>query len=214
MKKWLPILVLVAGLGSSFSFTQVEPSGRIRDPLERSIESIRSNIPEPSLKEFAQSCAVEILPPSLKFAKNLGKGWLPASDLVIEPPKSSKELSFLAAVWSKNDWTLLEIWSYSNDLHSEVNTYSCYSNLKVQRVESIEWDWARDKNSGRTDWAHTRWWERDPDGRMKQVRSEFIDKFGQPTPKPASHNARSMFLDWTPTFAPLNELKLPPSLLR
>ena len=210
MNRLLQVLALLAGLGSSFSFAQ---GTQQKDPFNRYLVGIKSNQPEAALVRFADECGVDVS----KVQPRFGVG--PGSSLTLVP-NLAKGLRSLytdfystAEVWVESNRVLVEYWANSDDVGSEVRYYKCFVNGKLMLAEVIEWN----VPSYQTDpaaWGYSRRWARGANGRLQRTKTEFVDGMERIISKPKLDEESEKSLKWVPLLGPLNELKLPPALLR
>ena len=80
MKRFLPVLAVLAWLGLSISSAQVTQH---RDPFDRYLAAVRVHRPEPSLVRFADECGVKFEQREPKFAVSSAPEWSPVKDLAV-----------------------------------------------------------------------------------------------------------------------------------
>ncbi|MGA9069308.1 MAG: hypothetical protein WB424_03570 [Terracidiphilus sp.] len=210
MKSLLPVLVLFAGLGSSISFAQGK---QLQDPFNRYLVSIKSNQPEAALVRFAGGCDVEVSKVRPRFGVGPGSSLALVKDLAKGLRNLDTDFYSTAEVWVESNRVLVEFWANSDDVGSEVRYYECFVNGKLSLAEVIEWN----VPSYQTDivaWGYSRRWERGANGRLQRTKAEFVDGMEKPIPKPKLDEEGEKSLHWVPLLGSLNELKLPPDLLR
>jgi hypothetical protein len=211
MKRWLPVLALFAGLGSSFSSAQVVPP---KDPFARYVAGVRTGLQEPSLRRFAAGCGVDISRIQLRYAVGPGSSFIQVKDLPKGMQRLDTDFYSTAEVWPTADRVLVEIWANSDDVGSEARYYKCFVNRKLTQAELIVWTVPVVQAPGVVPWGYSRRWERDTNERMQKTKAEFVDEIEQPMPKPKLDADDEKSLHWIPPLGSLNELMLPPSLLR
>ncbi len=210
MKRWLPALVLLAGLGSSISFAQ---SAQLKDPFARYSAGVKGRSPEPSMQRFAAQCSVDISKIQSRFALGPGSSLTSVKSLARGLQGLDTDFYSTAEVWVERDRVLVEFWGNSDDVGSEVRYYKCFVNGRLALAEVIEWNVPLDQ-TGPAAWGYSRRWERGADGRLQRTKAEFVDGMEKLIPKPKLDQEGEKSLHWAPLLGPLNELKLPPALLR
>jgi hypothetical protein len=234
MKRWLTVLVLLAGLGSFISCkhpaphpqkpahepskqadrpVQTESAAKLDDPFVRYLDDQKSNRLESALKRFAGECGVDIYSIKPLFAVSAGGDWLPTKNLTEGLNSLESDFYSVAEVWPEEDRVLVEIWANSDDVGSEVRVYRCFSKGKLLRAESIDWNLPMEQPNDST-WGYARRWEAGKNGSMERTQVQFVDGMERPIPKPKLDADDEKSLNWMPSLGPLNELKLPPALLR
>jgi hypothetical protein len=234
MKRWLPVLALLAGLGCSISCkhlapaaskTSEEPSKQVitpvqteseaktDDPFVRYLDDQKTNKLEPALKRFAGECGVDIHSIRPKYAVSAGDDWLSTKNLAEGLNSLDSDFYSVAEVWPERDQVLVETWANSDDVGSEVRVYRCFSNGKLLRAEAIDWNLPMEQPNDST-WGYARRWVTGKSGSMERTQAEFVDGMERPIPKPKLDADAEKSLNWSPPLGPLNELKLPPALLQ
>jgi hypothetical protein len=117
MKNLLPVLAMLAGLGSLISSAQGKS---FRSPLDLHIETLRSHGIDPSTIRFATACGVDIkgTSPRFGFANNELGTWHVVSDLPKSYNKYEADVISTAEVWKIDDRTVVEEWKAVLDLAS------------------------------------------------------------------------------------------------
>jgi hypothetical protein len=211
MKRWLSVLILLAGLGSSIFSAQAVPS---KDPFARYIAGVNKGLQEPSLRRFAAQCGVEVSQIQSRHAVGPGSSLTPVKSLSKGLQKLDTDFYSTAEVWPAGDLVLVEIWANSDDVGSEARYYKCFVNRKLTQAELIVWTVPVAQAPGVVPWGCSRRWERGTNERMQRTKAEFVDEMEQPIPKPKLNADDEKSLRWIPPLGSLNELMLPPSLLR
>jgi hypothetical protein len=210
MKNWLPVLVSLAGLGSSFSFAQ---PAQLKDPFARYLAGVKGRSPEVSLQRFATQCSVDSSKIQSRFAIGPGSSLTPVKNLAKGLQSLDTDFYSTAEVWVERDRVLVEFWANSDDVGSEVRYYKCFVSGKLAPADVIEWN----VPSVQTDsaaWGYSRRWERGANGRLQRTKAEFVDEMERLISKPKLDEEGEKSLHWIPLLGPLNELMLPPALLR
>lgn len=211
MKRWLTVLALWAGMGSSISFAQATPS---KDPFLRYMAGAKIGSPELSLQRFANECSVDILKIQPRFAAGPGSTLTPVNNLAKGLRSLATDFYSTAEIWVEKDRVLVEFWANSDDVGSEVRYYKCFINVKLTLAEVIEWNVPVSQSPHVIPWGYFRRWERGTDGRMQRTKAEFVDEMERPIHKPKLDEDGEKSLHWIPPLGPLSELKLPPFMLR
>jgi len=213
MKRWLSVLILFAGLGSSFSSTQPKQAGPSLDPFDHYLKSVRSNLSEVTLQRFARECSIDTAKSKPKFAINPGNKWIPLQSLSNGLRNLDSDFYSSAEVWHEENQVLVAIWAISADVGSEVRVYRCFTSDNLLQAEAIDWNVPVSKADPRA-WGYSRRWEHDSGGRMRRTKAEFVDELERPIPKPRLDADGERSLIWEPALGPLSELGLPQALLR
>jgi hypothetical protein len=211
MKNLLPVLIVLAGLGSSFSLGQAV---RDKDPFSRYKAGVKTRREETSLTNFATQCGVDVLHRQSKFAVTVGGGWSPVKDLAKGIYDTESDFFSTAQVWSQGKAVLVETWDISDTDGQETRTYSCYENGVSREVATISWSLPVVDDQGAIAWGFMRCWHRDSAGHMQRTTTHFVDEMERPIPKPKLDADEEKSLNWSPSLGPLNELKLPHSMLQ
>ncbi len=234
MKNYLPVLAVLAGLGSSISCkhsvpptpkpahepskqvdtsVQTESAVNTDDPFVRYLDDQKKNKFEPSLKRFAEECGFDIASVKPGYAVSAGGGWNPVKNLATGLQNLESDFYSVAVVWHKRDQVIVEIWANSDDVGSEVRVYRCFSNGKLLRAEAIDWNLPMEQPNDST-WGYARRWNTDKNGSMQRTQAQFVDGMERPIPKPKMDADDKKSLNWIPSLEPLSEMKLPPELLQ
>jgi hypothetical protein len=214
MKRWLPGLALLAGLGCSISFAQTKSVQPFSDPFDRYLKGVKNNRPEPSLQRFAAECGVDLAVSQPRFAVNPGGGWMQVKNLAKGLYNLESDFYTSGEVWFQGRRVLVEIWPISSDVGSEIRVFRCFDEGKLLQAEAIDWTLPVYQDSKAISWGCSRRWERAANGRMQRTKVEFVDELEQPIPRPKLDADDVKELNWSPSLGPLSELKFPPSMLR
>lgn len=212
MKHWLPVLALLAGLGNSIS--SAPQNIQQKDPFNRYLAGIKSNQPEAALVHFAGECGVDVSKSQARFAVGPGSSFTQVKSLAKGLKSIDTDFYSTAEVWVEGDRVLVEIWANSDDVGSEVRYYKCFANQKLEQAEVIEWNVSVFQSPHVVPWGYSRRWERGANERMQRTKAEFVDEMERPINKPKLDEEGEKSLHWIPPLGPLNELKLPPSMLQ
>ncbi|MGB7549659.1 MAG: hypothetical protein WBM14_18135, partial [Terracidiphilus sp.] len=136
MKSWLPVLVLLVGLGSSISSGQDKLQA---DPFARYLAWIKANRPETDSVRFAGECGVDVSKIQPRYAVGPGSSFTPVKSLAKGLLSLETDFYSTAEVWPGENRILVEIWANSDDVGSEVRYYKCFANRKLVQAEVIVW---------------------------------------------------------------------------
>ena len=211
MKYCLPVLFVLAGLGSSISSVQAKHVHLISDPFDRYIKESSTNLSEPALGRFAHECGVDVSNSQPKFAVNPGSKWMTVANLSKGLRSIESDFFSSAEVWHEGDQVVVEIWAISADVGSEVRVYRCFTKGELLRAEAIDWNIPLVKTDVGT-WGYSRRWERDTVTGMRRTEAEFVDEIERPIARPKLDAEGAQSLIWEPDLGPFADLKLPPAL--
>jgi len=213
MRRWLPVLVLFAGLGSSISAAEPKQVRHSSDPFDRYLKGVRSDLSEVALQRFARECNVDLSKTQPKFAVDPGSKWMPVQSLSNGLRNLDSDFYSSAELWHEGNSVLVEIWAISADVGSEVRVFRCFANDNLLQAEAIDWN-VPVIEADPPAWGYSRRWERDSNGHMRRTKAEFVDEVERPIAKPRLDADGERSLIWEPSLGSLNELGLPPTLLR
>jgi outer membrane protein assembly factor BamA len=212
VKRILPVLVLFAGMGHSISFAQAIQH---RDPFDRYLAAVRANRPEPSLVRFAADCGIDVEQVRAKFAVNPGSEWSPVNDIALGVKSLDSDFFSTVQIWFDGNRVVLELWALSLDVGSEVRIYHCFVDRKEKQALAVAWNLPLLKDSPEEiAWGYQQRWERATDGRMQRKQSGFVNERLQSIPQPQLGKDAKKSLEWSPIIDTLDDLRLPPVLLR
>jgi hypothetical protein len=176
--------------------------------------SVKAGTPEPALQKFATGCNVDVSKILPRHAVGPGSSFTAVNDLAKGLRTLDTDFYLTVEVWAMESRVLVEMWANSDDVGSEVRYYECFVSQKLMQAEVIEWDVPVFQSPHVVPWGYSRRWERGENGRMQRTKAEFVDEMERPIPKPKLDSDGERYVSWTPSFRPLSELKLPPSMLR
>jgi len=211
MKNWLPVLLFVAGLGSSFSWGQAQKPS---DPFKRYLDGIKANQPEVALVRFAGECSVNVVNAQPRFAVGAGSSMTPVKNIAKGLKSLETDFYSTAETWVEGDRVLLEAWANSDDVGSEVRYLKCFSRGKLVQAEVIVWNVPLVQSANIRSWGYSRRWERNENRRMRESKAEFVDGMERTIPAPKLDEDGKKSLLWIPPLGPLSELHLPSALFR
>ncbi len=212
MKRVLPVLCLMSGLGSCFSFAQ---HGQ-QDPFIRYLAGVKANQTEAALARFANSCGLDLNATLPRYADRPDNSWVPVKDL--SKGIHGLETDFFATVEvrRKSNRTLVELWVMELDVASESRILYCLDKGRISSMESVDWTLPITKQDGKENpgWGYEQHWRIGQDGKYATTLHRFIDLREQPTAVPRLDPETRRHLDWTPEVVTWKDLKLPDELLR
>jgi hypothetical protein len=178
------------------------------------LAGIKTNQPEAALLRFGAECGVDILNLHPRFAVGPGSSLTLVMNLANGLRSIETDFYSTAEVWTEGDHVLVEYWANSDDVGSEVRYYKCFANRKLLQTEVIAWNVPVFQSPHVLPWGYSRRWERGANGHMQRTKAEFVDEMERQIPKPKLDEEDEKSLRWIPPLGPLNELKLPPALLK
>jgi len=210
MKRLFPVLAVLAGLGSSISFTQAKHQS---DPFNMYLDGLKANQPEAVLVRFAGECGVDVSRIQPRYAIGAGSLLDPVKSLAKGLKQLETDFYSTAEVRRSRERVLVEIWANSDDVGSEVRYYECFLNGKLVQAEVVNWNVPVDKGDPKA-WGYSRRWERAENGELLRTKAEFVDGGERLIPKPRLDADSEKSLLWTPFLGSLDDWKLPQSALR
>jgi hypothetical protein len=215
MYLWLPVLILLAGLGSLFSSAQVKS---FRSPLELHIENLRAHGIDPLTARFATDCGIELdgVPARYGFANDQFGTWKAVSDLPKAYDNHVMRLVGTAEVWKIGNRSVIELWNAKLDAASFSRSLYCFdADKKLRMLDSTDFEIPID---GTLRWGMHMRWTRNPNGEFTASEPfQFIGLDGEPAPVPKlTKDDRQIVAYWKKKLrAPMTAegLKLPASLM-
>jgi hypothetical protein len=215
MKRFSLVLIFMAGLGSSFSFSQkpTPPAGQ-RSPLDSYIEGLRAHSMNHAAARFAQICGVKLDEAAVRFAfSNDDAGtWKVVGDLPKAYDDIGMDLVGTAEVWKNPVGTLVETWQAALDVGGFGRTFLCFDkNGRLTAIDSANFQIPTD--DGKPWGMHERWILKKDGAFQEAIPFQFIDLDEEVIPKPKLDQDDEKFVGgWghiPPAIKTLNELKLP-----
>ena len=213
MKRWLPVLVLFAGIGSSISFGQVAQQ---KDPFSQYLAGIKATSSEPSLMRFAQDCGINIKTVVPRHAVLPDNTWILVKDLAKGIRGIETDFFETATVWKQANRVLVEIWEMQLDVENESRTSYCLDKQKIMTVESSDWMLPEAAQNGKTSpgWGYEQRWKLTEAVKYARTFHGFVDFDGEAITEPKIDDKTRTSLNWTPKVRTWDDLELPPALLR
>jgi len=213
MKHWLPVLMLLAGLGCSVCLAQ-NPDNT--SPFDRYIEITRADRFEPALKRMADQCGVRLKQATVRFAERPDEVWKPVQRFPSARRDQTIDFFSTAAVWRSGSKAVVELWWMNSEAGEQTRTLFCLQNREMLAGEEIQWTSENQYDDGSTDpkWAYEVRWNVEQKKFFKATLEGFVDDTEKPVPKPVlSKNAPKTF-GLIPQMLHWSDLKLPESLLQ
>ena len=220
MKHYLPVLFLLAGLGSSFSISQnLKPPVVQRSPLDSYIEGLRTHSMNNAAAGFGGICGVKLDEAANRFAfsNNDAGTWRLVDDLPKAYDDIEMDLVSTAEVWKNPAGTLVEIWQAALDVGGFSRSFFCFDkDRRLTAFDAVNFQIPTD--DGKPWGMHERWILKKDGAFRAAIPFQFIDLDEKPIRIPKLDQDDEKFAaSWghkPPTIKTLNELKLPPSTLR
>ncbi|MGA9672595.1 MAG: hypothetical protein WBQ94_25490 [Terracidiphilus sp.] len=218
MKHWLPVLFLLAGLGSSFSISQnSNSSAGQRSPLDFYIEGLRTHSMNNAAAGFTQICGVKLDEAAIRFAfSNDDSGtWKLVDDLPKAYGDIEMDLVGTAEVSKNPTGTVVEIWQAALDVGGFSRSLFCFD--KDGRLTVFDaTNFQVPTDDGKPWGMHERWILKKDGAFQAAIPCQFIDLDEKVIPKPKLDQDDEKFTrSWghrPPPIKTLNELKLPKAL--
>ena len=218
MKSWLPVLILMPGLGGSISVSQnPNPPAVPEDPLGSYIEGLRVHSTNNAAAGFTQICGVKLDEAAIRFAfSNDDAGtWKLIDDLPTAYDEIEMDLVGTAEVWKNPAGTLVEIWQVALDVGGFSRSFFCFDkNRRLTASDAVNFQIPNDDGKP---WGMHERWIRKKDGTFRAaIPFEFIDLDEKVILKPKlSRDDEKFARSWgrkPPAIKTFNELRLPKAL--
>jgi len=213
MKRLLPVLAMLAELGSCFSIAQHLQQ---KDPFNRYLAGVKAGRPEAALVRFAGECGVDIRATSPRYADRPDNSWVQVRDLSKGIHGLETDFFATVSVWKQSDLILVEMWVMELDVASESRILYCLDKRKITMMESADWtlpitEQNRRENPG---WGCEQRWRVSAAGAFDKTFHGFVDSGEKPITPPRLDAETQEELNWEPKVRIWNDLKLPASMLR
>jgi hypothetical protein len=205
---------MLSGLGICFSRAQRSSSAAPFDPYAQYLKAVAKGELEPATRTFAEKCGIDLHNAQPKFAVSSGDDWAPVKNLARGLRSLDSDFYTSVEVWRVTDKTLVEMWPNDDSDGSNVRILRCYSGDKMVRADLVQWNLPMDPDPKFHPWGYVRVWRRDGSGGLQLLKAEFIDATGKAIAKPELDKDEEEGLKWIPQVNSLQELKLPPVLLK
>jgi hypothetical protein len=180
MKRLLPVLVLLAGLGSSISLAQST------SPFDRYVAGIKANRSETALVRFADECGVNLKIARSHFAQLPGDEWKEVKSLSLALKDQETDFYGTVAVWSQANSILVERWGMDLESGSEARKLFCLKDQRIWLAEEIDWALVDTKGSTQPIWlGYEQRWKMKPDGKYAIVLVHYVNRLEQSVPTPS-----------------------------
>jgi hypothetical protein len=218
MKRFSLVLLVLAGLGSSISFSQnpIPPADQ-RSPLDFYIEGLRAHSMNNAAARFTQICGVKLDEAAIRFAfsNNDAGAWKQVNDLPMAYDDIEMDLVGTAEVWKNTAGTLVEVWQAALDVGGFSRSLFCFDkNGRLSAFDAVNFQIPTD--DGKPWGMHARWTLKKDCTFQEAIPSQFIDLDEKVIPKPKLDLDDEKFArSWghvPPLIKSLNELKLPKAL--
>jgi len=218
MRRTLSVLILFAGLGSSFSFSQNSNAPALQgSPLDSYIAGLRVHSMNNAAAGFGQVCGVKLDEAAIRFAfsNNNAGTW----ELVDDLPKAYDDIGMdlvdTAEVWKNSAGTLVEIWHAALDVGGFGRSFFCFD--KGGRLTALDaTNFQIPTDDGKPWGTHERWILKKGGSFRAAIPFQFIDLGEKAIPKPKLDQDNEEFArSWghkPPAIKTLNDLKLPKAL--
>jgi hypothetical protein len=168
------------------------------DPFDRYMASVKHHQPEARLQEFAKSCGVSIEKTPV-YGVGPGGGWTRTANLAKGVYDTESDFFSTAAIWSVNGLArLIDFWSLSLDVGSEINVLYCLaSSGDVRAIEVVNNSVPVEKGDA-GGWIYEQREKFDENGKVIEKTGRFIDEYGKSVKKPKLGADVSGSFDWIP----------------
>jgi hypothetical protein len=239
MKHWLPLLALLAGLGSSISCkhpgqneaskpTNIsvskptnhpkrigKPSTKL-NPFDRYLADTKANWPESALARFAKECQVDLDATVPRYAQNPGEKWILVKNLSHAQEDQETDFYHTVAVWHIGDRILAEEWGMELDTGDYYRFFYCLNKRKIILVDSVSWRISLDNDSAKDKgWGYEHRWILESNGKFETIVRQFVDLREKPIAAPKlDEETQKGFAGEDVGTHSWADLKLPDGLLR
>jgi hypothetical protein len=216
MKRRLPVLMLLMGLGCSFSSGQ---PNAISSPLEKYIAFVRTHRLDPAAIEFAAACGLRLegIRARYGFANDDAGTWHVVPDLAKAYDNFQMDNIGTEEVWKIGNQFVIEEWNVELDVGGFQRTLYCFdTDRKLKMIDSTNFQLPVDDGKP---WGMHERWIRKADGRFTSVEPQrFIGADEKESPKPKlSKEDQDFAQTWggiPPKAFDVVEMKLPSELFR
>ena len=239
MRHWLPVLVLLAGLGSLISCKSPAtrsihsgPTGPLNvtaqaprrigtpsndlNPFDRYLADAKTNWPEQALLRFASQCKVDLDATAPKFAQSPNDKWIPVKDFSGALKDQETDFYGTVEVWHQVDRVLVERWGMELDTGDYYRLLYCFEQKKTTLAESVSWSVEFNNDSSKdSGWGYDHRWKLGPGVEFVTTQKSFVDLHEQPmaAPKLDAETMKSLN-DENMGVKTWADLELPDELLR
>jgi len=215
MKRWLTVLAVLLGLGSSISFAQDASQS---DPFHNYLAGIKTGKPEAALVRFAAQCGVNLNKSGARYAQSPGDTWQVVTNLVHALEDQETDFYATVAVWTDAQNVLIEYWSLDLELGTQLRSFYCLRNGQIQMVEDLDWAYFEGEGTNgpiKAHWAgYEQRWKRKSLSSYSTVILRYVNMKEQEIPKPTNEYEIPYASKTFPEMYRWEDLRLPPTLLR
>jgi hypothetical protein len=218
MKRYLPVLFLLAGFGSSFSSSQnPKPPVAQKSPLDSYIEGLRAHSMNNLAAGFGQICGVKLDEAAVRvaFSNNDAGTWKLVDDLPKAYDDIEMDLVGTAEAWKNPAGTVVEIWQAALDVGGFSRSFFCFDKGgRLTAFDAVNFQIPTD--DGKPWGMHERWILKKDGAFRAAIPFQFIglDEKAIPIPN-LDQDDKKFAASWghkPPPIKTLNELKLPRAL--
>ena len=203
MRRSLPILALLAGLGSFISSNQtVEAQAKSPllataevDPFSRYLSFEKAHRSEPALSRFATSCGMDLASVKRRYAQRPKDAWNLVPDLSRAMDDQETDFYGTVSVLHQSDLILVERWGMELDTGDYFRLLYCLSNKQVTLAESVIWRLAGfGDGTDSVTWGYEHRWKLGHHGKLETDPARFINLEEMPmqTPKLDDETVKSL----------------------
>jgi hypothetical protein len=220
MKRTLPVLLVLLGFGSHFSFTQTLTSSTLQtqSPLDSYIDVLRKHQVNSTAKGFAEQCGVKLEEATHGFAFSNDEAgtWKAVPDLTKAYDGIEMDLVGTAEIWKNSQGTVVEEWNAALDVGGFNRILFCFD--KAGRLKSLDSTNYQIPDEGPPWGMHERWILQADGMFHSAIPFEFVGLDDKRIPPPKlDRDYKSFVAGWgktPPARQSIRELKLPPSLFQ
>jgi hypothetical protein len=215
MRHWLPVLVLLAGLGCSISFAQGKQP---QDPFRRYVAGIKANQQEAALVRFAGECGVNLNRHKARYAQAPAEKFQVVTNFAHALEDQETDYYATISVWEDAQNVLVGYWGLDLELGTQLRTFYCLRDGQIQMVEDIDWDYFEGEGINGPIKAH--WtgyeqrWKRKSANSYSTILVRYVNLKKKEIPKPANDYEIPYASKTFPKMYRWEDLKLPSTLLR
>ena len=187
MKGLVVVLALFAGSAAAST----------KDPFDGYMASIKNHQPEARLTDFAKSCGVSLDAIPVYGVSTNGK-WYKTTNLAKGVYNTESDYFATAAIWSANGKArLIDFWSLSLDIGSEINVLYCLSPSGRVRIVDVVNNTVPMAGES-VGWIYKQRIVFDVNGKTINKSGHFVDALGRTVKKPKLDEDDSASFDWIP----------------
>jgi hypothetical protein len=189
MRRWFPILLMLLGIGNSFSFGQ-NGSPKTSDRIPPHVQSTDKEI-----QAFAATCGLKIKRVQSRKAFSSGSGWEVATDLAKPATDVQSDFSNTAEVWRIGNSFVVRLSFSELDVGTEDTDMYCFDS--VGKLQVLDQTMIVFPQTEQPPWGLHRSWQRKLDGSFLITPAQFIDEGGKVIERPRlDEDGRSIADSW------------------